>query len=356
MKIIVAGGGTGGHIIPNLALLQDLKKEVQNVNVLYIGSKKGIEAKLIGQQNYPFKAISCGKLRRYFSIENFLDFFRVIFGIVQSILIINKFKPNIIFCKGGYVSLPVAIASSILNYPYIIHESDINLGLANKISMWRAKAICVSFPETFELLKNDKRVILTGNPVRAELNKGDKKRGFQFTQLKENGNPIILIMGGSQGSEFINNLVKKWEDKILDKYQIIQIFGPGKMPKEPHKKGYFKIEYIGEELKDVYAITDIIIGRAGANSLAEIEYLNIPAILIPLKHGSRGDQIDNAKSFINNHNALILDEDDKHIDLIEKLDFLIKFKQKSIKKQSTSPASMRIVNILLDLAKVKYGK
>lgn len=356
MKIIVAGGGTGGHIIPNLALLQDLKQEVKNIEVLYIGSKNGMESKLVSQHGYPFKAISCGKLRRYFSVENFLDFFRVIFGIVQSFLIIIKFKPNIIFCKGGYVSLPVAIASGILNYPYIIHESDINLGLANKISMWKAKAICVSFPETFELFKKDKRVILTGNPVRAELNKGDKKRGFQFTQLNENEKPIILIMGGSQGSEFINKLIHKWEKEILKKYQIMQIFGQGKMPKDAKKRGYFKIEYIGDELKDIYAITDLIIGRAGANSLAEIDYLDIPAILIPLKYGSRGDQIDNAKSFIKNHNALILDEDDKHIDLMDMIDSLISFKKHKKKKKEHISASQKIVNVLVDLAKVQYGK
>jgi len=318
-----------------------------------VGSKRGMEAQLIPQQGYQFQAISCGKLRRYFSLENFIDGFRTVAGVVQSMGIIRRFQPDVIFCKGGYVSLPMALAGGLMNKPVVIHESDLKMGLANKIAARSARAICVSFPETLEMMKNDKRVVLTGNPVRAELKHGNRVKGFHFTGLAE-GKPVILVMGGSQGAQFINELIWKNLEELLKHYQIVHACGKGKMPHQAVHKGYYVCEYLGEELKDIYAISDLIITRAGANSLAEIEFLNKPAILIPLIQGSRGDQVDNAESFAHNHLATVISEKQKKVDLLKEIEQLLKKKSHAALKGGN--AAVKIAMILVDLAKAQHGK
>lgn len=357
MKIIVAGGGTGGHIIPNLALLKELEKKVPDLEVLYVGSWKGMEADMVPEAGYDFEGISCGKLRRYFSWENFLDIFRTIGGIFQSIGIINKFKPEIIFCKGGYVSFPVAIAGWICRKPVILHESDLELGLANRLSAKVAKKVCVSFPETISIWEKRKpkmaaKMIYTGNPVRPELRDGDSQKGWEFTGLKK-GKKVMLVMGGSQGAQFINELIWHNLDQLLDKYQVVHVCGKGKISKDTlDKEGYFACEFIGPELKDVYAITDLIISRAGANSLAEIAYLQKPAILVPLVVGSRGDQVSNAEAFAKNNPVTVLDEkgiDYHQLDLLGRIDQLFKLPI-SEENSADADASARIVELLLSTA------
>lgn len=325
-----------------------------NLDVLYVGSKNGMEAELIPREGYRFQAISCGKLRRYFSLKNFFDGFRTIAGIIQSMMIIRRFKPEIIFCKGGYVSLPVALAGAILGKPVVIHESDLKMGLANKIAARGARAICVSFPETAELMRKDKRVVFTGNPVRAELKDGNRSKGFRFTGLTE-GKPVILVMGGSQGADFINDLIAKNLLDLLKHYQLVQVWGKGKMPHQPDLKGYFACEYLGAELKDIYAISDLIISRAGANSLAEIEYLGKPAILIPLLKGSRGDQIENAESFAYHNSAIVISEKAKKVDLLGNIEKLLRGRSNQ-SKPKTSNAARKIAHLLIDLAKAKNVK
>lgn len=314
-----------------------------------------MEADLVTEAGYDFEGISCGKLRRYFSWENFFDVFRTLWGILQSVRIISKYKPELVFCKGGYVSTPVAIASWICRKPLIIHESDLEIGLANRIAAKFAKYVCVSFPETIEIWKKRKnalasKMILSGSPVRAELREGIAEKGWEFTGFKP-GKKVILVMGGSQGAQFINELIWFNQDRLLEKYQLIHVCGKGKIPPDiKHRDGYFSCEYIGEELKDVYAITDLIVGRAGANSLAEIAFLSKPAILIPLVVGSRGDQVSNAESFAKNHPAIVLNERDidyHQFDLLSRIEELLKLPINP-NNSADSDASAKIVELIIN--------
>lgn len=322
------------------------------LEVLYIGSAKGMEAELIPKIGWKFRSISCGKLRRYFSWQNFPDFFRTIAGVFQSMAVIRSFRPDVIFCKGGFVSLPVAVAGGLLRRPVVIHESDLEMGLANRIASRFAKVICVSFPETARKLSKDQRVILTGNPVRPELLRGNKQKGYAFTGLKP-GKKTILVIGGSQGSQFLNGVVAQQLGKLLKHYQIIQVCGKNNLKKTEFgpEDGYFACEYLGEELKDVYAISDLFIGRAGANSLAEIDCLGLPAILIPLIQGSRGDQIRNAESFARNHLATVLEEnkiDLNKLDLVKEIDNILA-KEEHIPEKQKSSAAEKIADVLIRL-------
>ncbi len=353
----MAGGGTGGHITPNIALLETLQARVEQPEILYIGSAGGLEKDLIVARGWPFKAISCGKLRRYWSRENFTDFFKTLRGVIQSIGIIRKFRPEVIFCKGGYVSLPVAIAGGLLRKPVVIHESDLEMGLANKIAAKFARIICVSFMETAHKLAADRRVRLTGNPIRAELLQGNASAGFSLTGFSPR-KKVILVMGGSQGAQFINGLIACNLDAILKKYQLVQACGKNNLPANPEREGYFVREFLGDELKNIFAITDLFIGRAGANSLSEIEALGWPAILIPLSAGSRGDQIKNAESFAKHHPAKVLNEDKidfSKFDLLAEIDNILMTPVNG-KKTALNNAAEKITDILIEISHGKSQK
>lgn len=332
----MAGGGTGGHITPNIAILDLLKSRVKNLDVLYVGSRKGMEATLIPAKGWHYKAISCGKLRRYFSWENFLDTFKTLAGVIQSLGIVLKFTPDVIFCKGGYVSLPMAIAGGLLRKPVIIHESDLDMGLANRIAARFARKICVSFPETVLKWQRDERVIFTGNPVRRELLEGKTEKGYAFCDFKPN-KKVLLVMGGSQGAQSINAAIRRNLSDLLGHFQVMHICGKGNVDETSDRQGYVQVEFLGEELKDVYAITDLVISRAGANSLAEIEALHLPAILIPLVMGSRGDQVKNAVSFVKHHPSLLVNDadlDQENFNLADTADSFLK----NVKLEETSGA------------------
>ncbi|WP_058485912.1 undecaprenyldiphospho-muramoylpentapeptide beta-N-acetylglucosaminyltransferase [Defluviitalea phaphyphila] len=294
-RIILTGGGTAGHVTPNLALIPKLKKEGWDIR--YIGSKKGIEKNLIKSINIPYYGISSGKLRRYKDIKNLTDPFRVIAGCFEALRIISKLKPNIIFSKGGYVSVPVVVAGWILRVPVIIHESDLTPGLANKLAFPFAKKICVNFPETLSYIPKEKG-ILTGTPIREELFLGDYKKGLKLCDF-DNKKPVIMIMGGSLGSVTINKVVRSSLDKLLKSFNIIHICGKNNKDSSLENiKGYKQFEYVNEELPHLFAAASLLISRAGANSIFEILSLKKPNILIPLSaKASRGDQILNAKSF-----------------------------------------------------------
>lgn len=335
MRLILTGGGTGGHIMPNIALLEYLKQQGKTWEILYLGSSKGMEKKMMeelelnnDQFQVKFSAIHCGKLRRYFSWENFGDAFKTILGVVESVIKIRRFRPKVIFSKGGYVSFPVVLAGWLCRVPVILHESDVMPGMANKISAKFAKTICVAFEESKKYFKN-KDVVVTGNPLRADIKKGERVLGYQISGLKPTW-PIILVMGGSSGATFINNLLFEILPEILPEFQIIHISGKDKQTNVDNLfkdqanrkeliKRYCSFEYVGTDLKHLYAITNFIISRAGANSLAEIGALQKPAILIPLsKKASRGDQIVNAKIFQNHHTAIVLDQEEtKSQDLLQ---------------------------------------
>ena len=306
-KIVLTGGGTAGHVTPHLALLPYLVKD--GYEVFYIGSKNGIEKHLIRDQGLPYYEIETGKLRRYFDPKNFSDPFRVIRGLGEAHRILRKIKPDVIFSKGGYVSVPVVQAGAMLRIPSIIHESDMTPGLANKLCFRAAKKICCNFPETMNDLPSGKAV-LTGTPIREELFSGSAERGFAFTGLA-NDKPVILVVGGSLGAQAVNEAVRAALPGLLENWSVVHLTGKGKLDASfEGTAGYRQYEYIKEELPDLFAMADLVISRAGANAICEIEALAKPNILIPLPaKASRGDQLLNAESFKKQGFSVVLKEE-----------------------------------------------
>ncbi len=306
-KIILTGGGTAGHVTPNIALLPRLRE--LNYDIHYIGSYDGIEKRLIEEYNIPYYGISSGKLRRYFDIKNFSDPFKVMKGYTQAVRLIKKLQPDIIFSKGGFVSVPVVLAAKHCKVPAIIHESDLTPGLANKLAIPAATKVCCNFPETLKYLPPEKAV-LTGSPIRAELMKGDRLRALRlcnFTTDKK----VILVVGGSTGSQFINTAVRELLPELCKTYQIIHLCGKGNLdPSLNDRPGYAQFEYAKKELSDFFALADLVISRAGANAICEILALRLPNILIPLStNASRGDQILNAHSFEQQGFSYVIEEE-----------------------------------------------
>ncbi|MCD8149179.1 MAG: undecaprenyldiphospho-muramoylpentapeptide beta-N-acetylglucosaminyltransferase [Clostridiales bacterium] len=306
-KIILTGGGTAGHVTPNIALLPSLKE--LGYEISYIGSYHGIEKGLIEKENIPYYAISSGKLRRYFDPKNFSDPLKVVKGYAQARRLMFKLKPDIVFSKGGFVSVPVVLAARHARIPVIIHESDITPGLANKLAIPSASKVCCNFPETLEHLPEGKAIV-SGSPIRQELLHGDKEKAYTYTGFSSD-RPVILIIGGSQGSQVINEAVRRLLPTLLQSWQIIHLCGKGNLdPTLHHTTGYVQYEYINEELADLFAISDLVISRAGANAICELQALCKPNILIPLsKAASRGDQILNANSFRKQGFSYVLEEE-----------------------------------------------
>lgn len=304
--IVFTGGGSAGHVVPNLALLPYLHERGWKAS--YIGSYKGIEREVVGDR-LPYYPISSGKLRRYFALQNFTDPFRVMRGLCQALGILRTIKPQVIFSKGGFVSLPVALAGRMLGIPVILHESDYSPGLANRLALPFASHICVSFPETAKALGRD-NVSLTGNPIRRELSLGSKEEGRKIAGFSLE-KPVLLVIGGSLGSKVLNHHVRQGLPKLLKDYQVIHLCGKGNLDARVSLLGYRQFEYVGEELPHFFALADLVVSRAGANSLFELLYLKKPHLLIPLSlQASRGDQIQNAKSFAAcGMSELLLEED-----------------------------------------------
>lgn len=307
-KVVLTGGGTAGHVTPNIALIPRLKE--LGFEVHYIGTYNGMERELIEAIDIPYHPISSGKLRRYFDLKNFTDPFKVIKGYGQSKKILKKLKPDVVFSKGGFVAAPVVAAASKLKIPAILHESDMTPGLANKLCGRFATKFCCNFPETLNHLPKDKAVH-TGTPIREALKNGSRKKGLKFTGFNEE-KPIILIMGGSLGAVKVNEAVRSVLDELLRDFQIVHLCGKDKVDVSlKDKKGYLQFEFISEELPDLLAITDLVISRAGANAISEFLALRIPNVLIPLsKEASRGDQILNARSFEKQGFSTVIEEED----------------------------------------------
>ncbi len=355
MKVIVlTGGGTSGHVTPNIALLPMLKD--RGYRIYYIGSKSGIEKQLIEKEGITYHGISAGKLRRYLDVKNVTDIFKIIAGLGQALSVLKKIKPSVVFSKGGFVSCPVVWAAWLLRIPVVIHESDITPGLTNKLSIPFAKKVCYTFPETKEHLSSDNAHI-TGLPVRQEIAFGDRINGYKlcgFTSIK----PVLMIIGGSQGSENINRAVRSALSELLQTYQIVHICGKGNMAPELNKtKGYKQFEYVNKELPDIFACADLLISRAGATVLFEILELNKPALLIPLsKAASRGDQILNANSFKKNgYSEVLLEENLNKNSLLEAVNTTYKNRNtyiKAMQRNDLQNAVEKIVNIIDDVAKV----
>jgi len=309
-KIVLTGGGTGGHVSPNLALIPSLESEGWDVE--YIGSSQGIEKELVAKVGIPYHGIASGKLRRYFSWQNFIDPLKVIKGIFDAYGAIARIKPQVVFSKGGFVTVPVIFASWLQRIPVIIHESDFSSGLANRLSMPFATKICVTFPETAKhLAKYATKVKHTGLPIRADLLQGNREKGREFCGFNAD-TPVLFVVGGSTGSAKINQAVRSVLNILTEKYQVVHACGKGNLDINLQEyPQYRQFEYLGTELADVLAIADLVVSRSGANAVFEFLTLRKPNLLIPLsKLSSRGDQILNAKSFqARGYSAVLLEED-----------------------------------------------
>ena len=306
--IVLTGGGTAGHVTPNLALLPALTQ--RGFSAVYIGSYTGIEKELAENAGLPYYGISSGKLRRYFSLRNFTDPFRVIKGFAEAKSLLKKIRPSVVFSKGGFVSVPVVRAAASLGIPVVIHESDMTPGLANKLSYGAASKICCNFPETVKHLPAEKAV-LTGSPIREELFKGDRAKALAFTGLSGE-KPVLLIVGGSLGAGPVNDVVRAALPRLLAQFDLVHLCGRGKTDESlADTPGYRQYEYISEEMADLFALADLVISRAGANAICEIRALAIPNVLIPLSAAaSRGDQILNANSFAERGFSFVLPEEE----------------------------------------------
>lgn len=307
-KIIMTGGGTAGHVTPNIALMPALKEA--GFDIEYIGSINGMEKGLIEATGTPYHGISSGKLRRYFDWKNFSDPFRVLKGYGQAVSLMKKIKPDVVFSKGGFVSVPVVLAAKHCHIPAIIHESDITPGLANKIAIKGAKKVCCNFPETMKYLPADKAV-LTGSPIRHELFSGNAENAIRLCNFKDHSKPVLLIIGGSLGSKIVNEAVRKVLPELLEKFYVIHLCGKGNLDNSLSGTiGYAQFEYASSELTDMFALADMAISRAGANSICELLALHKPNILIPLSAAaSRGDQVLNANSFKKQGFSYVLEEE-----------------------------------------------
>lgn len=332
-KIVLTGGGSAGHVTPNIALSKILIKNDWQVE--YIGSIDGIEKNLVQEVGINYHGISSGKLRRYFSLENFKDPFKVLKGVAEATLLLKKLKPDLVFSKGGFVTVPVIMSAYLNKIPVVIHESDYTPGLANKISIPFSKKVCVSFPETLKYIPQDKGVY-TGAPIRAEITQGNKEKGLDFCGFN-NEKPVILVMGGSLGSQILNKNVREIITKLTENFQVVHICGKGlKDESFENITGYKQFEYINQELSDVFACTEIFVSRAGSNAIFEFLALKKPNLLIPLsKKASRGDQILNARSFEKAGFSKILYEEDLDSELLYNfIKSLYKDKEKYISKMN----------------------
>lgn len=307
-KIAFTGGGTVGHVSVNLSLIPTaLEKGHQ---VFYIGSKNGIEREMIESQlsNIKYYPISSGKLRRYLSFENAKDVFKVLKGILDARRVLKKEKPDLLFSKGGFVSVPVVIAARSLNIPTIIHESDLTPGLANKISLKFSKKIYTTFEDTLKYLPKDKADFV-GATIREDLKEGNQQKGYEITGF-DSDKKVLLVMGGSLGSKKLNDIIRDNLEALLHDYQIIHLTGHGLVDESYKQKGYIQYEFVKEELTHLLSITDTVVSRAGSNAIYEFLTLRIPMLLIPLGlDQSRGDQIDNAKYFESKGYGKMIPED-----------------------------------------------
>lgn len=297
--------------MPNLAIATALKKNQSSIQLLYVGSKSALDKRLVEGAHLPFTSIFTGKLRRYFSWRHFVDPFLVVLGFFQSLFIIIKFWPHAVFSKGGYVSLPVALAAFVLRRPIILHESDSRMGLANRILSHLSTKICVSFPD---VMKQSPKVIFTGNPVRTEMLKGHPHVGYKLTGFRAS-KQVLLVWGGSQGAQQINDLIVREFHELKSMFQIVHITGKGKKT-DLRDPSYVQFEYLEDELKHIYAITDLVFGRAGANSLYELALVKRPNVLLPL---GNADQLNNARYFEQQGGSIILQKDQSLSELLRAL-------------------------------------
>jgi UDP-N-acetylglucosamine--N-acetylmuramyl-(pentapeptide) pyrophosphoryl-undecaprenol N-acetylglucosamine transferase len=288
--IVIVGGGSAGHVLPALPVADELIKKDWQVH--FVGTNSGLEKKLLGDRAITFHSVSAGKLRRYFSWQNFSDVMRILLGIVQAVFLLRKIRPSVIFYKCGFVSFPVVFAGWLLRMPIVAHESDLTPGLANRLVMPFVSTLCSSFAATrFVGFKG--RVVNTGTPVREDLLNGDPDAGRRFLGVQDSRS-ILLVTGGSLGADALNTVVRDSLPELCASYFVVHICGPGKATNMV-QPGYLELEYVDSGWGDILAAADIVVSRAGANALFELWALKKLTLLVPLSGAaSRGDQLANA--------------------------------------------------------------
>lgn len=357
-KIVLTGGGTAGHVTPNIALIPKLKE--MGYEIHYIGSYDGIEKKLIEDYGIPYYGVSTGKFRRYMDPKNFSDPFRVLKGLSEAKKILKEIKPDVIFSKGGFVSVPVVRAAGSLKIPCVIHESDLTPGLANKLCIPIATKVCCNFPETIQYIKGDKAVV-TGSPIREELRLGKKEEAYKLCGF-DNSKPVVLVIGGSLGAMAVNQIVRDALPRLLEDFQVVHICGKEKMDNLLiNKPGYKQFEYVKAELKDIFAMADVVISRAGANAICELLALRKPNLLIPLPtKASRGDQLLNAESFETQGFSMVVPEEeldeDILVDRVHELYFQRDTYIENMSKSGMHDSITTIVGIIEDLVHDRQSK
>lgn len=351
--IVLTGGGTAGHVTPNLALIPRLLEDGWKVH--YIGAANSAEQELIGRiPEVEFHTVAVGKLRRYFDIKNFSDPFRVIKGVAQATHAIRKIKPNVVFSKGGFVSVPVVYGAKLNGVPIVTHESDMTPGLANKLCLPFAKAQCCTFPEAVQYAGG--KGVYTGTPIRPEILQGDPelaRHRFGFNDQR----PILMVVGGSSGAQAINEAVRAALPQLTANFQVLHLCGKGNlMASLEGYENYRQFEYLNEEMADAYACADIILSRAGANALCEILAAQKPALLVPYpKTASRGDQILNAESFrARGLSHVLMQEDMTPETLVDAIEALYRERGPIYDRMAEEPSANGIDNVLEQI--YKYAK
>lgn len=358
-KIVLTGGGTAGHVTPNIALIELLQQEDWEIS--YVGSAEGVEKAMITAIDIPYHAVSTGKLRRYFSWKNFFDPFNILLGLWQAYRLLHKLKPDIVFSKGGFVAFPVVVGAWLNRIPVVAHESDISPGLANRLSFPFVNKICVTFAVAKKHFKRQESVEVTGTPIRQELFKGDKEKGLSLCGFN-NEKPCLLVVGGSQGATSMNVCVRHALPSLLESFQVIHLCGKGKLdPSLVSKTGYFQFEYANKELADLFAACDMVISRAGANALYEILALHKPHVLIPLSHQvSRGDQVQNARYFQQQGISVVVSEETLTPEaLLTAINEVRNNSQEIIKKINAlgiDSATIKIFDVIKEQARVQLTK
>lgn len=346
--IVLTGGGSAGHVTVNLALIPYFRKNGWNIH--YIGSVNGIERELVaGLPGVTYHSIATGKFRRYFDWNNVKDPFKVAKGAWQAFRLMQRLKPDVVFSKGGFVSVPVVVGAWLNRIPVVIHESDLTPGLANRLSIPFARRVCTTFPETVEHIGSGKAVHV-GAVVREELFHGNTAKGRTFCRFVS-GKPVLLIMGGSLGSQKINQAVRNNLAALTKTFQIVHLCGKGNVEPSLESRNYRQFEYIKEELPDILAMTDVVVSRAGSNSIHEFLALQKPMLLIPLSlAASRGDQIANARSFRERGFAQVLEEEQlSDAALLENIREVYESREKYIaamKKEAETGSLEKLIGII----------
>ena len=350
MKIVLTGGGTGGHVTPNLALIPEL--DSRGFDIVYIGEYEGPEKELTRDLPVRYCGISSGKLRRYFDLKNFTDPFRVLKGYFESVRILRKEKPVVLFSKGGFVSVPVVYAARRLRIPVVTHESDLTPGLANKLAVPCAKTVCCTFQHAADMV--GEKGVYTGTPLRPDLFRGSRARGLEKFSLAGD-RPVLMVTGGSSGAQAINTLVRSSLPDLLATFQVLHLCGKGNLdPTLIGADGYAQVEYLDSaDMADAYACADIIVSRAGANTLCELTALRIPTLLIPYpREASRGDQILNAREFEKKGLARVLMQEDASPEKLQReVTLLYKTREEYITRMKKEPSANGLENVLKEILK-----